>query len=321
MERSIPLHVECQRLRVIADFGQRGLLECGNHHPEAGLFTHHISAGLGRRRDEVVLLLHLLRECARDLNLPAIEVHMKRSHSRHIECQGFLIKVNHWGRRVLGQGRIKELLDLLHVLWPLLAIRLDEPKHKSPHLRGHFCRHGQGVMFVGRWVIVYVARHGRMLECEQVIERGSKGIEVGPRAEFLVAPLHLLARGIAVGIGHSRGGDGASRIGIELLAGAEVDEFDDARPVYHHIGRFEVHVPNSLAMYLLQSFKHLLKHVTHLFLVHGLASALETLLEVLAIDIVHDIVGSPVLIEQVIHPDNVRVMKFAQAQSLLSEFL
>ena len=176
-------------------------------------------------------------------------------------------------------------------------------------------------MFVGRHVIVNIDRHGRMLEREQVIERGSEGIEVGPRTEFLVTPFHLLTGSITVGIGHSRGGNGATRIGIKLLAGTEVDEFDDARLVYHHIGRFEVHVPNTLAMHLLQSVKHLLKHVAHLFFFHGLASTLETLLEVLAIDIVHDIVGRPILIEQVIHPDNVRVMEFAQAQSLLPEFL
>ena len=63
---------------------------------------------------------------------------MKRPHSRHVERQGFLIKVNHRGRRVFGQRRIEVFLDLLHVLRPLLAVRLNEPKHKSSHLRSHF---------------------------------------------------------------------------------------------------------------------------------------------------------------------------------------
>ena len=52
-----------------------------------------------------------------------------------------------------------------------------------------------------------------------------------------------------------------------------------------------------------------------------MAGTLEALLEVLAIDEIHNIIGCTVLIEQVIHPDNMHVMEFTQAQCLLSELL
>ena len=262
LNRPFARRIERKTFRIETDGWCSSLFKGRHHYHHSHFLASYRSISLGGSSDMVGHLTHLRLEFAGHLNRSTIEEYHNCSFTHHIKHQGLRIKVNDWWRCLVGSRRIQELLDLLYILRSLLAVGLDEPKHQATHQRTHFGRHGQGLMLVGAGIVIDVTRHGRMLECEQVVKHGTQGIKVSPRAKFIITPLHLLTGRIAVGIGHGRSRDGSSRVRIELLAGTEVDEFDDARLIHHHIGRLEVHVPQSLAMHLLERIKHLVEHFT-----------------------------------------------------------
>ena len=180
--------------------------------------------------------------------------------------------------------------------------------------------HGEGLVLVVRHVVVDIRGQRRLLVRQEEVERGAKGVEVGPGTKLVEGLLHLLARCVAIGVADGRGGRcPAAR--LHLLARTEVDESHPTLLVHHQVGRLEVEVEETVAVDHLQRVEHLVEDLPDGGLVERVADLLEIVAEVLAIDEVHDIVGRAVLLEEVVDTDDMRTGEFAQAHGLLLELV
>ena len=153
-------------------------------------------------------------------------------------------------------------------------------------------------------------------------ERGTEGIEVGPGSETLEMLVHLLRRGIALGIGHCRRGGDRHPIGsLQLLAGTQVDKDHRALAVDHDIGGLQVEMPNPFGMQCLKSVEHLWQKTANLGFGQRTLLTVKACGKTFAIDEIHDIIRGVVVVEEVADLDHMPAVQLAYAAGLLAEFL
>ena len=80
-------------------------------------------------------------------------------------------------------------------------------------------------------------------------------------------------------------------------------------------------MPDALFVYALQCVEHLCEIAHHLFVVQGCLQAFELSAQVLPVDVVHDIIGGAVLLEKVMHPDDMFVVQFSESACFFLELL
>ena len=78
---------------------------------------------------------------------------------------------------------------------------------------------------------------------------------------------------------------------------------------------------NTFLMGSFQSIKDLRKELHDFRFGQWFAGSSQSIAQVLTVDVVHDIVGGSVLLKQVMHPDDMLVVEFAQSTRLFLELL
>ena len=195
-----------------------------------------------------------------------------------------------------------------------LAAGIHHPLNEFARVGTHDCRIPEGIR------LAQVADGGRIVARQDIIECGTKGIEISPGTYALNVLIDLLRGSIARRVAH-RNGRGSIAAGCQLLAGTKVNKDGVALLVEHDVARFQVKVPDLLLVHLLKTLKHLAENAQALTLGQRLASTLQQGRERLTLDIVHHIVGRAVLLKQIVHLNQMLVMQTPEPASLLLELL
>ena len=151
-----------------------------------------------------------------------------------------------------------------------------------------------------------------------MIERSTKGIEVSPGTNVLHVLTHLLQRGIAGSIGKRSGGQRVAVVIRHLLAGTEVDEPTVTISVLHDVAWLQVQMVQMLSMHILQRTEHLREDGMNTGGVQRSARS-NDLAERLPAEELHHVVGCIVLLKEIHHLDNVRMVKLNQPLRLGKE--
>ena len=212
---------------------------------------------------------------------------------------------------------LDKILDFTDVLRSLGAVNLHHPYHQFLHLRGYGLRIVEGPFLVTD----DIRQHRRFVAAQESVDGGTQTIDIRPVTHQIHASVDLFAGRIAGGIAGCRIRGGSPTLNLHLFAGTEVHQSGIVIYIHHDIGGFDIQVPDTLTVHVLQRFQNLRQEFLHLFLCQRSAERFQPFFQRLTIDEVHHIVRRSVLFKQVVHLNNIVAFQFAQSACFLLELI
>ena len=161
-----------------------------------------------------------------------------------------------------------------NILRSLQSIHLHHPNHQLLHFLRDI-RHWEGKMFVFCLVFRNIGNGWWVLVGKQLKQGGTKGIEICPWSELIIALRHLLAWRIAIGVADASACCCTTNCTL-LFTCSKVYEFHHIMAIYHDIGRLDVKMQHSFLMDCLKTIQYLIQVIADLRLCQRCIGTLQT---------------------------------------------